>query len=235
MPYTLGPTYALTGEGTRGIASPVGLRFTLSGNTPAAHVQFGSPTRWYGMGRVAIGNVDGWVQHVRLQFLEQLVYPLPDSMTSLAYTLPSGITLTVRELVGNSYLNRMADPWDRNPAALTWRNAPSVVGGTGDTINWTYTVPAGRKLWVSKLAVYCIRQIVCQTVAYSVSYITLNGVQCVSAVLVGNTYGDQTRDEVPGGALVLKAGDALVARYVNYDTGGYVWCEAGLTGTLFDA
>lgn len=235
MPYTLGTQHALAGSDSAAIAAPIGLKLATSGSNPSSRNQVGSPTRWWGMGHVSIGNSDGWLLHVPIRTLAQLVYPLPDGLTQLGWTLPAGVSVLATELVGTAYTQMRPNPWDRSPVTVSWRNAPAVIGPTSDTILWTYTVPAGRRLWVSKLSCYVLRNTVASSIVYAVCYVTINGAQCISAPLASNTLGQQIRDEAGNGNLILNPGDLVVARYQNLDTGGYVWCEAGLVGTLFDA
>lgn len=235
MPYTHGPQFVISGQGTATIPAPVGLRLFWSGNSPAARTQFGSPVRWWGIGRIDVGNADGWLMDVPLRYLEHLVYPLPDGMTVLGWTLAQGITVTVTELLGVPAPTVRDMPWDRAATPVVQAAGNSYGSPLTQLTQWTYTVPSGKKLWVSHARTLVFRQTAPSSTGWASGSIRLPSGYVTQASMFSPTVGNFQDDHLSAGPLILNAGDQLVAYASDGDAGGSCWIQNEMSGFLFDA
>lgn len=101
MAYTPGTVHNVSGTGEIAVSAPVGLRWGITAHPAYLAAQPGTPLEWRNLGRFSVGNDDGDLPAVELRHLEQLEYPLPDSLTRLSYTLANGVSASVTELVGS--------------------------------------------------------------------------------------------------------------------------------------
>lgn len=95
-----GASHTLTGQGQTAIESPAALRLAVAAAPSWAGEDFGTPPRFHDLGRLNLGNVDGWLPAVELLHEHQLMYPLPAGLTLLAWTLAPGVDVTAVELLG---------------------------------------------------------------------------------------------------------------------------------------
>lgn len=235
MAVTVGATHTLTTTGEIAISGPVGLALSTSTVPAPVGVRVGAPYRYFGLGHVAWGTALGFMRPVPIRHAAQLEYPLPDGLTRLGVTLAEGVVLQVQELVGSAAAAVSAEWFDRSPEP--WGIAPLnlVAGGTGETTNWTYTVPAGKKLWVSKLRCYITEHQTATTAQYVASYLLVNGTIHVQAMLGSANRPHAVLDEMGAGPLVLAPGGTIMHRFYNADAGGLKWIGGSANGTLFTA
>jgi hypothetical protein len=232
---TVGATHTLSGTGQVAIATPIGLSIATAGIPSWVARAPGTPTTYHGLGKLSVGHALGWQAPVDLELVPQLVYPLPTEYTLLGYTFLAGLTVTVGELVAPAPLNSSLQPWDRAPAAWTAGAAAGFSGGTTTTTMWTYTVPAGRKLWLARATARLWHYIVPTTAGVALVQVLLNSAQMLYAECRNGVLGEQHSDDLQGGPLILPAGSVLSASVTNTDSGGGVIASADASGFLFDA
>jgi hypothetical protein len=129
--------------------------------------------------------------------------------------------------------------YDRNPThkLLSWGQLN--VAPHGETVRWTYTVPAGKKAFVESVFAYLRRSAAATTVgrAAVVIWITPSGGSAailIDVEILTNNVGDSDRQGV-GQSLILLPGDTIEARTVDISTGGTVNYSAAAKITEFDA
>jgi hypothetical protein len=174
-----------------------------------------------------------WNSHA-VEFLQQVIYPLPDQCDIVAYDIVAGAHLTIVELVG-AVTPLSVEPWDRNPTPFNQLAFANPTGGGGVVTMWSYTVPTGRRLLLSSARAQMIRRIAATTPNYTAAWIELNGSYFVWLQTSHQTIGSQHTAEMQAGPVVLSAGHTLVAKYVIDETGGSLFTSIAAAGTLFDA
>jgi hypothetical protein len=236
LTYQVGVAHNLVGAGSVAIAQPVGLRLQLAG-IPAASVNRRAriPVEYFGIGDLAVGNADGWGQRVPLRFAQQVVYPLPDSMSVLAYDLVAGLTVTATELTAPAVAVPTTEVWQRNPAAATFLSYFWNPAGQPSTNPYTYQVPPGRRLQLTSLRATLTRigTVPAASINVAQAYWQLDGVgQLVTTFLSGGLMYSQ---DVLNGPLWLPALAAIRCFYYNSETAGGTYATLSFAGTLFDA
>lgn len=232
--YADGTPHAVTGTGIVAVASPAGLRWNVTARPLYLGSRPGSPTTYLQMGRFALGDSAAFGVDLELQHTAQLVYPLVNGVTRVGYTLETGVSATLTELV-STIPNVGKSPYDRNPAPvgayqLYWNPA-----STPQTSGWTYTVPAGRRLQLASARVIHIR--VGATPASSINTVDAR-IDLVGGVALCRAFLSfqlaMSRDDMLG-PLWLPAGAQLAAFYGNSETASGVYTTLEFSGTLFDA
>lgn len=223
----------LSGSGVVAISSPIGLKIALASIPSTESADFTRPPQFYDLGQLSVGNLDGWLDPVSLRRTAQLVYPLADGFTQLGYDLVGTTTATVDELVGVVTPSTLA-PWDRNATPIAF--TPLVVvlpGGTAALSQWTYTVPAGKKLYVQHLEVRLDRSAVASVNGTVSGNVRVDNVAVLLANSTSNIVGILDRWQLDG-PLVLAAGQTLLWRTANSDTGGSASASIGIVAFTFD-
>jgi hypothetical protein len=217
------------------IASPVGLKIALSGIPAAFGSRLTVPVDHVNVGRVALGNADGFAPDLILEHSNTLLYPIPDSMTLVGLTLSSPVTAIITELLAAPVANSALQPWDRGAALWTQTAFQFLTAVNTGAVAWSYTVPAGKVLMLASAEVRMVRTAVATVVASVQAYIQAGGNTVVVIVGNANVLGEQVADSLTGGPLYLPAGTVVTANYsCNESTGGhYVWMNAA--GLLFNA
>lgn len=230
---TAGATHTVSGTGTSSVATPRGLKVDLTVIPSFLGSDAGTPREYYNAGRINVGNSHGYEPHIDIVCDPQLVYPLSDAITLLAWDFAPGITAVITELLGPAPVSLA--PWDRNP--LWWRmgNNAAMAGPTSSIAAWTYTVPAGRRLLVKQVSMILTRSTVATTFAGAQGVISIDAVTVFKVDLRSNVVAAQDRHELLADALLLTAGQVIAASYSNGDTGGNVQADARALGLLFDA
>jgi hypothetical protein len=217
------------------IANPVGLSVHLAGIPNYVPRDIGSPAEYHRLARLNLGNSLGYKPHLQLVTTPQLIYPLEPEYTLLSVNMTAGVTVTIDEIASSTTLIPKAAPYDRNPADWTRALSGSFIGPTSPTSPWSYTVPAGRKLWLSTATVQISRIIAASAIGGASASMARNGVNLVNVENWSNTPGVWQQNSVIGAPLVLVAGETLSAQYSNPDTGGYIHASCNATGFLFDS
>jgi hypothetical protein len=185
-------------------------------------------------GRLQLGNADGFLPPVQLTSVATLLYPLPDALTLLSWTLAPGAVAVATELVSSSVAS-LKQPWDRNATPFGYASTPFVFGGTGLVTTWSFTVPAGRLLYVSSARVSIRRTAAASAVGIDTAQISSGFGYLASAALYSNVIGDSQSDQLQGAPLIIPAGFVVSGGYNNSDTGGQIGFEIAMTGFTFDA
>jgi len=129
--------------------------------------------------------------------------------------------------------------YDRNPIQIQGVYEARAIAPHAQTTRWTYTVPAGKKMYAGSL--FC--GIVCDTdqtgggecdssIAMTPSGGAVGGLLRASMAFSSTTTG---RAEPAVGGGYFLAGDALLGRTEDLGTGGTISYLVSLQGTEFDA
>jgi len=127
--------------------------------------------------------------------------------------------------------------YDRNPVAKHYASNPSSVAPHSATVRWIYTVPSGKKAFISILQAGVTRQTAATTLgqAYAAIYLTISAVSDVilAANLNDNTVGAKNVLVASGG--VLNAGDSIYGQTMDISTGGTCMYNVNYYTTEFNA
>jgi hypothetical protein len=231
---TLGLRHVVTGSGQFAITQPVGLVVSVAGIPAYVARDPGLPTLYKRIGHINFGHAFGFQPPIELELVPQLVYPIAPEFTLLRYTLLAGETATIDELAGPAVVPSTLQPWDRNPTAFSM-NGVSAPAGPATATLWTFTVPAGRKLFLATAQVQQQRVAAAtSSAAVSVTIYRGNAPLCYSLDYT-NTVGTKDRDTLSPGGLVLLAGEVLAASYNQTDVTGQHYIMAFASGFTFDA
>jgi hypothetical protein len=234
MAYTDGAVHQLAGTGVVTIAAPIGVRWHVSTRPTWLGSRPGQPLSIEGMGRFAFGDASSFGNDVQLTHVDQLVYPLVGGVTRMGYTLENGVAATLTELVEVPSATSKA-PYDRNPQPAGQETTSWNPANTAQQTAWTFTVPAGRKLLLTRARVLHTR--VANAPAASLNtgqgFIQIDGASPIVYAFFGYLV-NTSRDDLSG-ALYLPAGSVLRGFYSNSETTGGVYTQLGWAGTLFDA
>lgn len=241
----------LVGDGAAVLPAPrfvprVGVNLTtvpagvaiMSGGAPRRLMKAG----WIALGRMGVGaswpaavfcDEARWVSFER----EQLDYgPQGVYADRIRYHLEPGVvaTLYADSVTDVPPPSNSLSPWDRNMLPISRYAQIGQSGGTAQTTYWTYTVPAGRNLWIGMGDVAVQRTAIATTLASAHAWLLIDGVFFPLASHFGpNTIGASDRDQLQS-ALILPAGKVISAQGVNGDTGGSVVLTFLMSGFLFD-
>lgn len=210
----------------------------LSGGSPRRLMKVG----WIAPSRLGVGA--SWPASVfaeRAKWIdferEQLSYPAPGVFADrVRYHLEPGVvaTLYVDDLVDVPPPNNSLAPWDRGASVWTQTAAVSLVGGTGITTGWTYTVPAGKTLMVEHLDIQLERASVAAPAGLTRMWATINGAIVAIAQNGSNVVGALSSDGLRGGALFLLSGSVIALAYDSNDSGGAHNAFGTAAGVLFN-
>jgi hypothetical protein len=231
---TLGAHHHCTGPALFTISTPIGLVVSLSTIPNYVPADVFNPTEYHGLGRLNVGNSLGYLPHVSLVTPVQLVYPLPDELTLLRVGPVNGLTVDIDEIVRPAVLTSTKMPWDRSLSAVT-QQADTVTTGTQAGTIWTYTVPTGKKLWVSGGQVRMIRLGAATASSVNTCDITRNNLIVAQVRSYDNVVHQTLDDALEADGMVLNAAEVLAAHYAINDTGGNWLATAWLHGYTFDA
>jgi hypothetical protein len=95
----------------------------VSGISPFVAVRLDNPPEYLRLGTFALGDGVAYLPEITLHHANQLLYPLPDNLTVLSYSLIPGVTADVYELIGPFFLSGPTGP----------AGASGVTGATGAT------------------------------------------------------------------------------------------------------
>lgn len=235
MALTLGAHHVVTGAGQFAIAQPVGLVVSVSGIPAYVARDPGTPTLYHRLSKIYVGHTLGWQAPIDLVVVPQLVYPLAPELTILRYSFDAGETGTIDEIASSTSTTSLMQPWDRNPAPLVRQAGWLVAGGAVDTTQFTYTVPALRKLRITGAGVYLVRTTTPSAFSYGRAYLQINGAEWLDAYLIQQAVGLMSKAEMGAGPLDVPAGTVIRAASYNNDTGGNMLQSMWVHGFLFDA
>lgn len=224
--------YPLSGRGVQTIAQPSQIVATVTHIGTNVGLGRANPQNYQNLGLLSWGDANGYRAPQPLVTSPQ-VFDLPPGMTRLGYALLGGSTVSVAEVAAPVAVPSAI--WDRNPTPV---GASALVGnpsGIADSIAWTYTVPAGRKLWLASARVQHSRLSASTPAGLgtATASIVLSTGQTLALAYLGDTQ-NTVFDELDSG-LVLVATHALTAHYSNNSTGAWVYTTLQFAGTLFDA
>lgn len=235
MTYGLGTTTApLTGHGQIAVSNLAGVRVLVSAVPNSAGARNGTPIDYFGLGHLTPGDPNGWDANLVVQHTTQLFYPLRDGITVLGYSFMPGVTAQLQMLTGELLLtNERNAPWDRSPvqvgASYLNDQAPH-----SDLIRWTYTVPAGKRLWISHVTGRVQRIEAATSLSWCYTNINVYGATLVLCPLRLNTIGAEVQQTTSQG-LILGPGQVLEAKTSCGCVGGRTIYYAAWAGFIFDA
>lgn len=94
--YRLGtPSSGLSGNGYVAITECMGVLITLTTIPSAKGRQTGTPTRYFDVGRINWGDLNGYHAHHPIHQSPELILGVPDTATRIGYTFPSGVVATI--------------------------------------------------------------------------------------------------------------------------------------------
>lgn len=216
------------------IAKPAGIRTVVTGIPSYTGHDASTPTRFFRLGRFTLGNPHGFYPSYGLELAQQVLYPIPPVWELLAYDIRNGASCLFQELVDVPSLTGL-QPWDRTPLAVGALVPGVVNGATAETASFTYTVPAGRRLLISRITCQVSRLTVATTLVEVSAYLKLDGNFFAYCALTSNVPGASISDVGGHGWPMLNAGQILVGYRRNDDTGGTARVSVGFSGFLFDA
>lgn len=248
MVLTLGAQHVCTGTGSVAIARPLGLRAVLTGIPASAAAEPGTPLIYHqfrdvgigardrGLGRISLGVTSlGYMEALDLVVTPQLVYPLADEFNLLAWSIVPGVTATIDEIVRPAVLNSALEPWDRNPQPIAVGGGIYVPGPIALTTTYTYTVPTGKRLFLSSARARLTRLSAATSVVVAEAIITVGAVSLVLVYAQSNIVGAIAEDGMQGGPLIVPAGTVLNTQVRSTDTGGAWAGHILFNDFLFDA
>lgn len=130
--------------------------------------------------------------------------------------------------------NNTLQPWDRNLVAWSRTAFPTITGAQTEAVAWTYTVPAGKKLWLASAKVAIRRNGAASTGGTVYASIRRGGQYIITVNYDVSTTG-YLADRLSGDALWLSAGEVLDAVSASTVTTGQVALDLVASGQLFDA
>lgn len=222
--------YALVGRGLQSLGAPGALRIDVTARPTTVSVGTANPANLFHAGMLRLGTADGFLPAVPLDADQQLL-PCPRACTQLGYSLATGVHVTVTEIASGAALM----PWDRNPASVGAAWATYLTGPSGTTILGSYTVPNGRKLWISTLNVQTALSILPSGIGGRFLWAERNQVIAASVFTWERTVGTRNESTALGAPLILLPGDLLRGVASSSDSGGQCYCQVEWSGTLFDA
>ncbi|HZM54126.1 MAG TPA: hypothetical protein VFC03_03780 [Acidimicrobiales bacterium] len=235
MTLTLGATHVVSVPTVFTIDTPIGLSVHLANIPNYVPRDVGSPVERHGLGRLNLGNSLGYSQHIPLVTSPQLIYPLQPEYTLCSVNMVQGATVTVDEIASSSSWPMKAMPWDRNPTAWQQQGVQTFAGSVADTLGWSYTVPAGRKLMLTHLECRTLRSALATTLNTTYSYANINGSMVLNAIEQVNTLGTVVVDAMQSSPQYILPGGLITWRYLSLDVGGTHNVYGFAAGFIFDA
>jgi len=237
MAYALGAAHGpVSGGGSLSVAAPIGLLLETTSIPPTIGAEFGVPMYYRGLGHITPATADGWLPRIAIHYEDQLVLPLPPDVLEIGYELVDDADLVVTELVAAAPViaPTLQQPWDRNGAAVGASALLGLPGGSGVLSGLTYTVPTGRRLWLTSLSLRLLRLNTMPAASLTTpgAWWTVGG-STWRQIRLSNLLVEAT--DSYAGPLVLSAGTTITARGENGETGGWIYMDAAYAGILFDA
>lgn len=235
MAYAIGAAHALSGTGSVAISNPAGLKVVVTAYPLYVGSFAGQPVQYFRLGRLNLGNADGWAPPDELRYLSSLIYPLERVWDRLGYSLADGVNVTVYELVETA----PADLIDRHPFTVPMSYVSEGLNNHSSVQRGTYTVPAGKWALINSAQLYLAVSTAGGSLQWMRAWIWL-----ASSSPGGSSYLLRAQKQVQNNGAVaeasmgrgplLAAGDN-VAMYTSSD--GNFWFGAALTINLteFDA
>jgi len=229
------PTYTLSGRGIRTLSGGLaGLHVHQTLTTVDATIGSANPANFYKAGELRLGNAYGW-REVRFLDALDVWMDVPPGTTRLGYAIGDGGEVTVEEVAAPAVLSSSLMPWDRNPSAVQFAAINAMAGGTARQTWWTYTVPAGRKLWIASANVFMQRYAPATGGAVIVeALIRISSQYAVYVAQTATAVGATAHDALTG-PQVVGAGTVIDAQANNADSGGIWYISLLLSGFTFDA
>lgn len=139
----------------------------------------------------------------------------------------------------NQVLSSRPQFYDRNPLAVIQSSGSAGNAPIGSTVDWSYTVPAGRKAQVTSTNIVNVRDAVATTageIRITIAIIPSGGSITNFMTVTGydNTVGP-TRLSTTGQAIFLGTGDLLRGLHQDLSTGGTFAYAVRASVTEFDA
>lgn len=229
---TTGASHVLTGAGQIAIAQPVGLSISMASIPSYIGRDPGPPILYHRIGSVSLGHALGWTEPQELQLVPQLVYPIEPEYTLLAYALVAGVSATVLEISSSSNFPVRAMPWDRAPTLFQQQSTVGLPNG-GPSTMWSFTVPAGRMLWLSTLECWVRRIATPSLLGSSTVQINRSGLPILQVLDSGQPIGYENRETLPGEHLILFPGETIAATMFSTETGTNHVATAFASGFTF--
>jgi len=88
----------LSGTGEISVSDILGLSVSLSGIPDWGSADLDTPTGYYNIGELAVGNTDGWIATHRIRHNPWLVLDLDATITRVGYSFPAPIVASIQEL-----------------------------------------------------------------------------------------------------------------------------------------
>jgi hypothetical protein len=136
-------TYTLTGSGIQAISAPGCLAIVVTVFPTAYGAGNASPSNWYDLGLLRVGNAQGYLSTVPID-ATNLLLPCPAAATHLGYSLKPGVTITAEERAEIPFAGRAAAAIVPNPHVLSTLSRQSL----GQELSADSSVAPGTAAWV---------------------------------------------------------------------------------------
>ena len=110
--------YTLTGSGIQAISAPGCLAIVVTVFPTAYGAGNASPSNWYDLGLLRVGNAQGYLSTVPVD-ATNLLLPCPAAATHLGYSLKPGVTITAEERAEIPFAGRAATAIVPQPHVLS--------------------------------------------------------------------------------------------------------------------
>jgi hypothetical protein len=232
---TLGAAHVASVPTVFSIANPVGLSVHLAGIPNYVPRDIGTPAEYHRLARLNLGNSLGYKPHLQLVTTPQLIYPLEPEYTLLSVNMTSGVTVTIDEIASSTTLIPKAAPYDRSATVWSQAGIQFPTEPFGATTLWTYTVPAGRMLWIAAAHLSIVRTVVATTNASAHMHIQRGGVDVFNIYDYSNVALSRADKSLDPDGMVLLAGETIACTYQSGSTAGQHLFMGNATGYSFAA
>jgi hypothetical protein len=233
VPFDLGAEHGgLSGSGSFAVSAPRGLLLETSALPTTASARFSVPWKYSDIGLLTWSSPFGVAGWTPLEFESQVVRLADDEVSSVGYQLAPGVILTVTELETTP---APPAPWDRAAQAVSQLYTNDLAAPQSETITWTYTVPSGKKLWLSSASVAVQLATVQSNVGMWRAWIERDSSRLVFANMGVNVVGAWTREDLSSGPVIMGAGSVLQGRISASGSGGRAVFTVAMAGFIFDA
>jgi len=218
MTYSLGSsTGPLTGNGTIVVNKPIGLLVKVTTYPASAGRRNGVPIDYFGLGHLTPADANGYYPNLVINHLQNVFYPLPDSITSIGYTLTPGVAVTVQQLVGQIAV----PPYYDRQAGVHRLEVGTESGGHVLTQRWSYTVPAQFHAMLELAYLHVMRYSATSQPGEALMQIHVGGTTLLDVRIMGGAEG-VTKQASMDGPMWLPGGTTLTCRTRDLSTGGSV-------------
>lgn len=233
MTLTLGGHHVVTGAGQFAIAQPVGLVVSIAGIPNYVARDTPTPVRYKQLAFINLGNALGWQPRIAIEHIPQIFYPIEPEFTLLRHNLLAGETATIDEIATSTTLMARPDPWDRSPTSWSQTGIQFPTEPSAATTLWTYTVPAGRLLWIAAADLSIVRTIVATTNASAHMHLQRGGVDVLNLYDYTNVALSRSDKSLGPDGLVLLSGETIACTYQSGSIGGQHLFLGNATGYSF--